>query len=1821
MTDIRLTKKGSGLLALWRRRQRSRDKLSVLFAEADAARDRKDWPSAATKYRQIVDLFPTEVGAAVQLGHAYKEMGSYEAASIAYRAVEEITPTDDDLHLQIGHLHKLLGNFSLAASSYHRALVLNPKNAHAVLEFEAIRVHWREPKATNGRAEIDDALVAGRKPAELRRLGDKARDGKAWRQAGAYYKGYLQSKPKDAGIWVQFGHCLKESGDLIGGEKAYRKALQIVPEDSDLHLQLGHVLKLQDRLREAADAYRRSFILRSALGSADELRRLSPYEKLDELVRAPTLESPCLYIDVSDLLDAMTEATEISDIPQIQVGILELLTRQSGSPPLPRATFRRHELLWTLPKDGLLTLVKVFVDGNGDLDYQRRVVNSTRESSILSLPRAGDIYVATGSLHQIPKPGVFFDRLKQSGVRLGILAHDFVPLTHQELNDPAFTMQFASATAEAFAQVDFVIANSDHTAAETKRLRRRGNFPDIPIRAVPLAHSFKYPVSSAHEKASETLDTLEGREFVLCVGSICAQKNQELLVNVWRTLLDTGVDVPVLVLAGRKGHDIDRMMRLLRQTDDLNGHVLIAEEPSAEEIDGLYDSCLFTIFPSHAEGWALPVGESLSRGKFCVASETTSMAQVGTDFVIYIDPCSVRSTAETLRRLILDRDEVRRREQKIRESFKPRSLSDFAADFLRSIATLEQADEPKQLYAPANRALRPQVREREWSWGDALPPFELQAESTASNLMLARGWCEPEDWGAWIDGQSADIRLRVDTSHRQTFRVVLQFWPTPWIEHNTLTVRSSCGAETTIVVPGNNFTESTWPPGRHREIICKKFLVSLDCRADERGYIALSLKLGGHLAKPWWGESRSIYVSLIQLIYRAIDDERLAVEQSELVGVSSVDPRFAANRCELGQSALDFTLSRKHVALGCGWRTINQGATWVVDSEGRFCLRTRLQQGAKASLAAKIHNASSRYDALVQIRSTCGVMSREVALASGATLALRIPHCTVGEGGVVELDLLVDKATSASRHFVERQRGTPNIELQGVAYVASDTQEARLALAEALAFKGDAGDDIEVTRNLVTRDFRFVIAGHIKGSYSLAAVNRQLALSIDKALPGAVRILQVEDEKPVRQLVGIPTAERANIVALAARRPRRGKREIVISQHWPYWIPDNSADLKIAVVPWEESLVPDGLVQTLNEQFDCVFVHTTFVEKALIDSGVVIPVKCIGMPLNLEPFFKIGDEREVRRPTGSQSRDAFTFLHVSSCFPRKGVDVLLKAYAEEFSASDNVRLIIKTFPNPHNNVEEQIAGLRASKPEMAEIQLVNEDLAFPALARLYMNSDAMVLPARGEGFNLGAAEALAAGLALIVTGWGAHLDFANASNARLIDFSLAKSDAHVSAPWSVWAEPSVDDLRQAMRETFGARNSPASRTRIANGRETAKGLVEGNPTAPRIIEGALDVALRDVVEAPKIAWISTWRVRCGIATHSHLMLEHVPEAHSRIEILCDDRTEPKDFRTANMPSARATWRIYDPANVENWAREIEALQVDVVVIQHHPGLIGYDSLVDLLRDRRVSRRNTVVELHNVRELIEWGDSRRADVIKGLAEASRLLVHSIHDLNLMKQMGLVNNVTLLPVGATGHERTVPVPRTLAKDSAPLLGTYGFFFAHKGFDILLRAFAQVKRQWPHARLRFVTAQFPSTASADEIQRCKDLADGLGVADSVEWHTDFLEDENSLHLLSACDAIILPYKETKESASGAVRVAIASRVPVMVTPIGIFDDVGRAVSRFASHGADEIASSIIDLLRDSARRAEQQQRTSEWLSENSWKRSAKRLLAITQALAIND
>jgi glycosyltransferase involved in cell wall biosynthesis len=163
---------------------------------------------------------------------------------------------------------------------------------------------------------------------------------------------------------------------------------------------------------------------------------------------------------------------------------------------------------------------------------------------------------------------------------------------------------------------------------------------------------------------------------VLSVGTVEPRKNHTALIDAWKTLSETCLDLPSLVIVGRRGWKSEATLARLESSGLLGDKIRWVEDISDSELEALYDGCLFTVFPSIAEGWGLPIGESLIHGKVCIASDRTAMPQVGGPHAIYVSPTDVNAMAEAIRKLSFDGPYRTDRERLIRETFRARTWQD-----------------------------------------------------------------------------------------------------------------------------------------------------------------------------------------------------------------------------------------------------------------------------------------------------------------------------------------------------------------------------------------------------------------------------------------------------------------------------------------------------------------------------------------------------------------------------------------------------------------------------------------------------------------------------------------------------------------------------------------------------------------------------------------------------------------------------------------------------------------------------------------------------------------------------------------------------------------------------------------------------------------------------------------------------------------------------------------------------------------------------------------------------------------------------------------
>ena len=137
----------------------------------------------------------------------------------------------------------------------------------------------------------------------------------------------------------------------------------------------------------------------------------------------------------------------------------------------------------------------------------------------------------------------------------------------------------------------------------------------------------------------------------------------------------------------------------------------------------------------------------------------------------------------------------------------------------------------------------------------------------------------------------------------------------------------------------------------------------------------------------------------------------------------------------------------------------------------------------------------------------------------------------------------------------------------------------------------------------------------------------------------------------------------------------------------------------------------------------------------------------------------------------------FVFLSVFGWGYRKGYDVLLKAYFDEFDASDDVSLLISsryqsgTSRFHRDKIRDDIDNIMRGFPnkEMPHVVRYGQVIPEQQMPQLYRAADCFVLPSRGEGSNLCSPEASLCGVPVIMTNVSGQQMYLRKDNAFLIE--------------------------------------------------------------------------------------------------------------------------------------------------------------------------------------------------------------------------------------------------------------------------------------------------------------------------------------------------------------------------------------------------------------------------------------------------------------------
>lgn len=255
-------------------------------------------------------------------------------------------------------------------------------------------------------------------------------------------------------------------------------------------------------------------------------------------------------------------------------------------------------------------------------------------------------------------------------------------------------------------------------------------------------------------------------------------------------------------------------------------------------------------------------------------------------------------------------------------------------------------------------------------------------------------------------------------------------------------------------------------------------------------------------------------------------------------------------------------------------------------------------------------------------------------------------------------------------------------------------------------------------------------------------------------------------------------------------------------------IAKNSGRYRIGFTMLEVDRLPTAWVEQCN-QMDEIWTPTAWGAEVFAASGVRRPVYAVPLGVDLARF-RPGPRRE-------RLAERTVFLSVFEWGPRKGWDVLLRAYRAAFQPSDPVLLLLKIDCRvPAVNPAHELAALLpAPAPPVGLIY--NQPLSVAQLVELYQGADCFVLPTHGEGWCMPALEAMACGVPPIVTDWSGPTAFIDDTVGYPLRITglVPTGQPHPYYRDAAWAAPDEAALVELLRRVHHAPAEAQAKGRAA----------------------------------------------------------------------------------------------------------------------------------------------------------------------------------------------------------------------------------------------------------------------------------------------------------------------------------------------------------------------------------------------------------------------
>jgi len=213
------------------------------------------------------------------------------------------------------------------------------------------------------------------------------------------------------------------------------------------------------------------------------------------------------------------------------------------------------------------------------------------------------------------------------GTRITVLLHDTIPLDFPQYQRPETVSAFSVMLQLMAEYSDLMLCNSEQTRkCALSHLAGSTRMPEMTVAYLGITNALP-----RMKDLPTDLDL--SHPYFVTIGTIEPRKNHRLLLNIWERLTKNA-DAPRLFIVGQRGW---RNEVVFQRLDGHPNGVYEFGDLSDGAVAAMLVGARALLFPSHAEGFGLPVAEAKKLGVPVICSELPVFREIFGEYPIYAD--------------------------------------------------------------------------------------------------------------------------------------------------------------------------------------------------------------------------------------------------------------------------------------------------------------------------------------------------------------------------------------------------------------------------------------------------------------------------------------------------------------------------------------------------------------------------------------------------------------------------------------------------------------------------------------------------------------------------------------------------------------------------------------------------------------------------------------------------------------------------------------------------------------------------------------------------------------------------------------------------------------------------------------------------------------------------------------------------------------------------------------------------------------------------------------------------------------------------------